>query len=276
MKITWPMNKRIAVMVAFDLDADFLWTQRGDGNKDHFANLSRGRYDVKQALPRILNMLDRQEIKTTFFVPGAVAEQYPEAVKEIAHRGHEISYHGYYHEDDDNASYEEEHQTMLRCEKLFKTLTEQQLMGHRGPEGIVHDYTIKLLLEHGYIYSSNWRHSDGPYIHTLDEKEVPVVELPKDSIFDDTAFDFFTDTYPERHELKSAREMKEIWTDEFDALAEEGRMMNFVLHPQFMGRASRVAMLEDLIRYMKKFGAWIATNKEVAEYILEQKGLRKK
>jgi len=260
-------------MIAFDLDAEFLWTQRGDGNKDHFANLSRGKYDVKQALPRILTMLDRQAIKSTFFVPGAIAERYPDAVREISNRGHEISYHGYYHEDDPDASYEDEHQTMLRSEKMIKDLTGQTLVGHRGPEGIIHDFTLKLLLEHGYIYSSNWRHSDGPYIHEIDGKKVPIVELPKDSIFDDTAFDFFTDTYPERHELKSAREMKEIWLDEFDALAAEGRMMNFVLHPQFMGRASRVKILEDMILYMKRSQAWLTTNKAVAEHVLKQNNL---
>ena len=28
----WPDNKRIAVMIAFDLDAETMWTTRGDGN----------------------------------------------------------------------------------------------------------------------------------------------------------------------------------------------------------------------------------------------------
>ena len=64
----------------------------------------------------------------------------------------------------------------------------------------------------------------------------------------------------------------EIWKEEFDALAEEGRMMNFVLHPQFMGRASRVQMLSDLIDYMRTGGAWFETNKAVAQYVLKQQG----
>ena len=40
--MTWPDNKRIAVMMAFDLDAETMWTTRGDGNHDHITNLSRG------------------------------------------------------------------------------------------------------------------------------------------------------------------------------------------------------------------------------------------
>lgn len=66
--------------------------------------------------------------------------------------------------------------------------------------------------------------------------------------------------------------MLEIWKDEFDSLAAEGRMINFVLHPQFIGRASRVNMLNDLIGYMLARGAWMDTNYNVASYLLRQRG----
>ncbi len=272
MNIQWPNNKRIAVMLAFDLDAETMWTTRGDGNADHITNLSRGTYGPKQGVPRILDMLDRQQVKATFFIPGVIAEQYPLVTKEIAARGHEIGFHGYFHEEFTTTTYEEEDATMRRAEKVIYDLTGQTMCGHRAPGGVIHDYSLKLFLEHGYIYSSNWRNSDGPFLHQIDGKTVPLVELPKDSVFDDTAYDFYTDSAPERYELKSPREMFEIWKEEFDALAEEGRMMNFVLHPQFMGRASRVQMLSDLIDYMRTGGAWFETNKAVAQYVLKQQG----
>ena len=244
--MTWPDNKRIAVMMAFDLDAETMWTTRGDGNHDHITNLSRGAYGPKQGVPRILDMLDVYGVKATFFIPGVIAEHYPLVVKEISRRGHEIGFHGYLHEESTATSYEEEDATMTRCETIIKDLTG---------------------------YSSNWRDSDGPFIHTIDGRQVPLVELPKDSIFDDTAYDFYTDSAPERYELKSPREMLEIWKDEFDSLAAEGRMINFVLHPQFIGRASRVNMLSELIGYMLSHGAWIDTNRAVAEYVLENRDL---
>ena len=89
---------------------------------------------------------------------------------------------------------------------------------------MIHDYSLGLFAERGYIASSNWRDSDGPFIHELEGKKIPLVELPKDSIFDDTAYDFYTDSAPERYELKSPGEMLEIWKEEFDSLAAEGRM----------------------------------------------------
>lgn len=224
-------------------------------------------------VPRILDMLDVYGVKATFFIPGVIAEHYPLVVKEISRRGHEIGFHGYLHEESTSTSYEEEDATMTRCETIIKELTGQTIAGHRGPGGVIHDYSLRLFLEHGYIYSSNWRDSDGPFIHTIDGRQVPLVELPKDSIFDDTAYDFYTDSAPERYELKSPREMLEIWKDEFDSLAAEGRMINFVLHPQFIGRASRVNMLSELIGYMLSHGAWIDTNRAVAEYVLENRDL---
>lgn len=270
--IRWPDNKRIAVMLAFDLDAETLWTTRGDGNLDHITNLSRGAYGPKQGVPRILDMLDRHSVKATFFVPGIVAEQYPKAVQEIGRRGHEFGFHGYLHEESPHTSYSEEQETMRRCHEIFEGLTGQRIVGHRAPGGVIHDYSLRLFLEQGYIYSSNWRSKDGPFLHTIDGEEVPLVELPKDSIFDDTAYDFYTDSAPERYELKSPAEMAEIWRDEFDALAREGSMINFVLHPQFIGRVSRLNVLSDLIGYMLANGAWLDTNRAVAEHVLREKG----
>ena len=162
---------------------------------------------------------------------------------------------------------------MERCEALIRELTGQQMVSHRAPGGVIHDYSLRLFAERGYISSSNWRDSDGPFIHELDGKKIPLVELPKDSIFDDTAYDFYTDSAPERYELKSPGEMLEIWKEEFDSLAAEGRMINFVLHPQFIGRVSRVNMLKELIGYMLSKGAWITANREAAQWGLKESGM---
>ena len=272
--MNWPDNKRIAVMMAFDLDAETMWTTHGDGSTAHMTNLSRGAYGPKQGVPRILDMLDSHQVKATFFIPGVVAEHYPEVVKEIARRGHDIGFHGYLHEESTKTTYEQEDATMHRSEKIIYDLTGQKIAGHRAPGGVIHDYSLRLFLEHGYIYSSNWRDSDGPFLHQIDGKTVPLVELPKDSIFDDTAYDFYTDAAPERYGLKSPDEMFEIWKEEFDSLAVEGRMINFVLHPQFVGRASRVQMLSRLIGYMKSHGAWLDTNRAVASCVLKENGFQ--
>ena len=61
--MNWPDNKRIAVMMAFDVDAETMWTTHGDGSTAHMTNLSRGAYGPKQGVPRILDMLDSHQVK---------------------------------------------------------------------------------------------------------------------------------------------------------------------------------------------------------------------
>ena len=57
MKVNWPDGKRIAIMLAFDIDAELMWMLRNDENEKHPANISRGHYSVRQGVPRILKLL---------------------------------------------------------------------------------------------------------------------------------------------------------------------------------------------------------------------------
>lgn len=74
--ITWPGRARIAVMVTFDFDAEYLRMSRAasKGTTIGFTDYSRGQYGPREGLKRCLDMLDTHDIKSTFFVPGIVAE----------------------------------------------------------------------------------------------------------------------------------------------------------------------------------------------------------
>ena len=98
--ITWPGRARIAVMVTFDFDAEYLRMSRAasKGTTIGFTDYSRGQYGPREGLKRCLDMLDTHDIKSTFFVPGIVAEKYTAQVESIHARGHEIACHGYMHE----------------------------------------------------------------------------------------------------------------------------------------------------------------------------------
>src|SRR5687767_13511053 len=46
---------------------------------------------------RLLDIFDEFGVSSTFFVLGWVAERYPQLVRDIAARGHELASHGYAH-----------------------------------------------------------------------------------------------------------------------------------------------------------------------------------
>lgn len=83
------------VCLTFDFDAISLWL--GPFKAQSPSMISRGEFGVIGA-KRILDLLDRYDIKTTWFVPGHTADTYPEAVAEVHACGHEIGHHGYCHE----------------------------------------------------------------------------------------------------------------------------------------------------------------------------------
>src|SRR5256885_4756179 len=93
----WPRGKRCAAAFTFDFDAEEVWIGEDPANAERPGILSQGTYGAKVAIPLILDVLARNEVTATFFVPGRVAERHPDRVREIVEAGHELAHHGYTH-----------------------------------------------------------------------------------------------------------------------------------------------------------------------------------
>ena len=87
-----PKGYRSACLFTFDLDAEVTWVFRQVN--DPIA-LSMGQFEPRVGVPLLLNMLDEFAIKSTFFVPGWVAEKYMSMLEDILRRGHHVEHHGY-------------------------------------------------------------------------------------------------------------------------------------------------------------------------------------
>jgi peptidoglycan/xylan/chitin deacetylase (PgdA/CDA1 family) len=108
--------------------------------------------------------------------------------------------------------------------------------------------------------------ADTPYEHYIDGKPSGLIELPVSWILDDAAFFMFGLT-TSGYVIQNARQVFDIWKDEFDGLYDEGGGNIFVLtmHPQIMGRPSRLMMLEKLIRHINtKTGIRFVTCKDAS------------
>ena len=81
------MNK-LPVILTFDVDGETLWRCRDPENANRPVTLSQGRYGPETAMPRILKLLERNQIHATFVIPGFTANQYPELIKEIHDKKH--------------------------------------------------------------------------------------------------------------------------------------------------------------------------------------------
>jgi peptidoglycan/xylan/chitin deacetylase (PgdA/CDA1 family) len=149
--MTWgPDSARAAVSVTFDNLGEADERQRGVWPADE----PLGNHpSVREALPRILSLLDELGVRATFFAEGVNAEIYPDALASIAERGHEIAYHGWCHElwgalgaDEERALFERGVEAM-RDQSL-------ELRGFRPPGGALTEASPQLLRELGFEYAS--------------------------------------------------------------------------------------------------------------------------
>ena len=83
----WPKGYKSCFFLSFDYDASSAETWK---TPDDLSSLSKGRYAPRVAIPRILDLLDRLELKTTFFTPGWTCDNHPDSVAEIISQGHEV------------------------------------------------------------------------------------------------------------------------------------------------------------------------------------------
>ena len=114
-------------------------------------------------IDRILETLEKNEVKITFFIVGEWAEKYPEAVKKIYEAGHEIGTHSNTHPHVEQLSAEKNlEEIKLGVEKLQK-ITGEQTRLYRTPYGEYNNTVINTARENG-CYTIQWN------IDTLDYK----------------------------------------------------------------------------------------------------------
>src|SRR5438093_3610831 len=155
MTITSPDGARIAVGLSFDVDAESTWLGRDPENARRPGVLSQGTYSPRVAVPKILELLEREKISATFFVPGLDADAHPDTVRAIHRAGHEIGHHGYEHVRADPNDPAGEERSFMRAIDTLTRLAARPV-GVRSPSSAFTDTTLEPLTRERFAYSSNF------------------------------------------------------------------------------------------------------------------------
>jgi peptidoglycan/xylan/chitin deacetylase (PgdA/CDA1 family) len=237
------------VLLTFDIDAETMWTARDPKNAERPIVMSQGAYGWKVGMPRILDLLARYGLHVTFFVPGLVMEQRPAMVEAILKAGHEIAHHSWSHAWIVNLTLEQEREEMDKGIDIITRMTGRRPVGYRSPAAEFSPHTLRMLAEYGFGYSSNYFDDDSPYLHRIDGKLTDIVEFPFAWVLDDAPFFQYSITLPGRT-MQAPSAVFEAWRREFDVLYREDRYFCLAMHPQIIGRPSRITLLEELIKYI--------------------------
>lgn len=258
------------VLLTFDFDAISLWLARGLTSP---GPVSRGEFGVV-GTKRILALLEKHSITTTFFIPGHTAETYPDSVRQISDHGHEIALHGYCHEPVSTLSKQEERDVVFKSKDVIETITGQVARGYRTPSADYTENTIDILLEAELEYDSSLMGDDySPYYARTGDspladspyqfgQNTSMVELPVSWTLDD---------YPYMEWVKTKdtiapglRRPADMFANFFDDITymiehEPGGTATIMFHPQVIGRGHRMMALEEFILRLRNIDVEFGT-----------------
>lgn len=102
-------------------------------------------------ITKILDILDKYNIKASFFLRGNGVEKNPNLAKAIAEAGHDVANHSYTHPVVTNITAEELQYEVVKCHQvLTEAIQEQPKMLFRPPTGEIDEPTAKVIAGCGY------------------------------------------------------------------------------------------------------------------------------
>lgn len=272
------MARHIACL-SFDFDAWSGLTARGLTTP---TPISRGEF-CAVAVPRILKLLDKHKITSTFFIPGIVMETYPDLTRQIHDSGHELGNHGWTHFPPSTLEPAEEEYDLVRSSDLVESLTGRRPTGYRSASFDLSPVTAELLEKHGFVYESSMMgHDHSPYFIRIGDKVDPkkrlelgrtskLVELPVSWNLDDFPhFEFLRTPQQLMPGLQWAGGVLQNWTEDFQYMhqTEEWGALIFTFHPYVIGRGHRMIMLEKLIVALQEMNAvWLSMEATALEFL---------
>ena len=265
---SWPGGARVAVLLSYDVDNETVQGLR-TGNIN-IGQLSQGQYGSRVALPRIVKLMDEQEIPATFFFPAWSLKLAPEQAGIIQQSGrHEIGVHGWIHELNTSLDGATESRLLAQAVDQIEAITGTRPVGYRAPSWNHSPNTLQIVRDMGFLYESSLMHDDRPYELLQDGEPTGVVELPVEWILDDAPL-----LNPLGTRYMNPRDVMQVWMDEFDKAWEEGTIFLLTMHPHVIGHRSRLVALEGLIEHIKsKDQVWFATHEQAAHYVRERAGM---
>ena len=255
-----PDSPRLTVALTFDHDAISDSVRRGDSP----VKFSHAEFGPRVGLPRIVELLEREGIKSTWFVPGHSLETFADNTQAILGGGHELACHGWFHEDFSELPAEEQAAVLGRSVEAVRRVSGAPPKGFRAPYWALGRESLGLLVEAGFQYDSSLMADDyRPYrvrqndAHSVERgttfgTEGPLIEVPVYWTLDD--WPLFEPGDNGRDGMRPPSQVLEIWLAElrYAHANAPGGLLTVTMHPECIGRGHRMAMLEQFIGECRK------------------------
>lgn len=244
-----------SVCLTFDFDALSAWVSRGIVSA---TPLSRGEF-AAVAVPRLLTLLKRRSIPTTWFVPAHTAKTYPDLCRELVAGGHEVALHGYAHENVAALEEATERDLLARSVDALHEITGIAPVGFRAPSWDLSDSSVEIMVAQGLRYDSSLMgHDHALYrCRTADAVNVDGVTWGRETELVEVPVSWTLDDFPHLEFLRSAGavipglkdpvEMFRNWFRDLQWMLREldQGILTVTCHPEVIGRGHRLLALEE-------------------------------
>ncbi len=232
---------------------------------------SWGQYGPLRGIHRLLDIADQHGIATSVMTNGILAERFPETVKMIHGRGHEIVAHSYgmdvipvYLKED------EERANIARCQSLVQAAAGMQPPGWISPRVTGSPITPRLLAEAGFLWHGDCNDDDLPHIAEYAGAQ-RIVGIPFTMDVNDMPSSVRYGNPP--------RAMLETFRDAFGAMLTREKsciLLDVTAHTHVFGRPAGAWVFDEIMAITKRHAAaadapvWIGTRIEIARHMLAQ------
>ena len=164
-----------SILLTFDLE-EF------DLPKEYYLNITeKEMYEISlEGLNNLLNILNRNKIKATFFTTANFAIKYPEIIKELSKK-HEIASHGYSH------SMPLTLENIKNAKEVKENIIKKEIKGFRAPRWDLRNLNIVSSSEFKYDSSTHPIYLPGRYNNLSQKRNIQkknnLIEIPASTIF---------------------------------------------------------------------------------------------
>jgi peptidoglycan/xylan/chitin deacetylase (PgdA/CDA1 family) len=256
--IKWPNDARIAVC----------WIVNYEGYSDtsDSFDIPYKDYSCKAGFRRLIDLFDANGIKACWYTNAIIATRYPETLREMVGRGHEVVGHNWANNISMTQGSEEDERELIK--RTFGDIEKAcgvRPTGWFGSGGNGSTRTLEFLANEGALWSSDYPSDDLPYVVPAGGKNIVIIPYQREA--NDTQ------TYGTNRNHPSA--LFQRFKDQFDVLYEEGsiypQMLFLSNHAWLTGHPVGKKSLEETIRYAKGFPeVWLTTETEIAKWWLKQ------
>jgi allantoinase len=271
--LTLPGKARMAVWVIVNVEEwdpketmprTVLTPPAGGAPMPDIPNWAWHEYGNRVGFWRMLEVLDRHQIKAVLAINGKAIASYEPIARAALDRGWEFIGHGFGQKNMQKVP--DEREDIRKTKEAIRDFTRRNPRGWLGP-GLTETWeTPDILVEEGFAYVCDWVLDDQPVV--LKTRTKPIVNVPYTQECNDVAMMLIQHHKASEYQDRAIDQFEQVYADS----QRSARVMALVVHPYIMGAPHRLKYFAGALEHIRKREDVVFwTGEQIYDWFLEQR-----